>query len=566
MRTDLDWHAPLWRVRGLLSWSVRAARAGLVLCLGCQGIAVLDDVGATSAHSGTAGGSPGCSSRADCASGRCEAGACVETKPDGAPCTSASECQSAHCSTGVCCESSCAGPCEACAQFATGHADGTCASGLAGTDQSGSCPLGQLCDGKGQCSSVHLWSKRFGGLGPDGAFGVASDAAGNVLLTGTFGDAIDFGAGPVDPEGDMDVFVLKLDPDGNHLWSRHAGGGPASPGFAFYLATGYSVAADSAGDVLVAGQFSGSIDLGGGKLESAGELDIDAFDAAGAVLLLCDFGGITFLDGAQLESTGEADVFALKLDPDGKLLWSKRFGGPDNDRSGSIAADAAGNVVLTGWFSDSIDLGDGKLESAGKSDVFAAKLDPDGKLLWSERFGGPGFDGGTALALDDAGNVLLAGSFEDTIDLGGGKIESAGQDGAFVVKLDLDGKYLWSRRFGGSGSDGFNSVAVNAAGDLLLSGCYQGAANYGGAALVSVGKWDVVLLGLDPSGDHRWSRSLGGSAPDTGGAPDDLAFVATDPAGSLLLAGSFEEKAIDLGAGPVQSAGDGDIFVLKYAP
>ena len=183
----------------------------------------------------------------------------------------------------------------------------------------------------------HLWSKRFGDADSQIAASVAVDDSGNALLTGYFWGMVDFGGGPLASTGQSDVFVAKLDANGNHLWSKRFGDA------AFQV--GASVAVDGSDNVLLTGFFGGTVDFGAGPLTSAG------------------------LDQS-------ADIFVAKLDPTGGHLWSKRFGDADAQEGDSIALDCSVNVLLTGFFAGTVDFGGSVLASNGEYDGFVAKLGP----------------------------------------------------------------------------------------------------------------------------------------------------------------------------------------------
>ncbi len=117
-------------------------------------------------------------------------------------------------------------------------------------------------------------------------------------------------------------------------------------------------------------------------------------------------------------------------------LFSQRFGGTGGDFGAAIAVDGAGNVLVTGQFSGTVDFGGGALTNAGSRDIFLAKYDAAGAHLFSQRFGDTDFDSGAAIAVDGAGNVLVTGSFEGTVDFGGGALTSAGND-IFLAKYAL---------------------------------------------------------------------------------------------------------------------------------
>ena len=118
-------------------------------------------------------------------------------------------------------------------------------------------------------------------------------------------------------------------------------------------------------------------------------------------------------------------------------LWSKRFGSTSFDQGYGVAVDDSGNVVVTGSFNGTVNFGGGGLNSAGSFDIFVAKFSgADGSHLWSKRFGSTYEDEGLGVAVDGSGNVVVTGYFWGTVDFGGGELTSAGSsDDIFVVKL-----------------------------------------------------------------------------------------------------------------------------------
>jgi hypothetical protein len=345
---------------------------------------------------------------------------------------------------------------------------------------------------------------------------VAVDAAGNVALTGSFSGSATFGGSAVQSAGSSDIVVAKYNAAGTHLWSRGMGGSGAD--------LGLSVALDPSGAVLVTGYFSGTVDFGGGPLTSVG-----GFDA-----------------------------FVAKYSASGAHLWSKRFGSTGNDMTNGVAVDAAGNVVVTGYFVRTSDFGGGAINSsAWDGDLFVAKYTPAGAHLWSRNFTCNSMDTGTDVAVDASGNVVLTGAFMGAINFGGGTLTSAGQEDGFVVKLDSAGAHVWSRRFGGSDFDRGHEVAVDSGGNVVVAGQFTGTVDFGAGPRRSTGFFDSVVMKLAAgNGSHLWSTNFASSW-------DDVAdTVAVDGAGDVIVGGFFQET-IDLGGGPLQSAGLSDVYVVK---
>jgi hypothetical protein len=367
----------------------------------------------------------------------------------------------------------------------------------------------------------HVWSRGFGDQATVTRWGagVALDASGNVFLTGYFGGTVDFGGGPLVSAGSDDIFIAKLDASGKHLWSRRFGAAGNHQG--------QSVAVDGLGNVIVAGRFDGAVDFGGGALVSAGGFDLFvakldgagnhrwsrsfgdaayqfdasvAVDTAGSVIVAGDFLGSIDLGGGKFVSAGGNDVFVAKLDAmTGDHIWSKSFGDQADQRVTGVATDAAGHVLVTGNFSGAIDFGGSVLTSAGSGDIFIAKLDPNGNHEWSDRFGGTALDSGQAIAADAAGNVLVTGSFKGTADLEDGGVTSAGGSDIFVVKVQgVDGSQLWSKHFGGLDTQTGQSITADAAGNVFVTGYMAGTVDFGSGPLMSGGGLDIFVVKLNP--------------------------------------------------------------------
>ncbi len=428
------------------------------------------------------------------------------------------------------------------------------------------------------CPGDHLWSKRLGNGFTQYAESVAADAAGNWVITGTSMGQINFGGGPITSTGGFDIFVAKFDTAGNHVWSKVF----ASLGDQF----GKSVATDGTGNVVVAGQFAVTINFGGSTLTSAGAGDVFlakldaagnhlwskrfggagqeyadsvATDTAGNVIVMGQFTGTVDFGGGPLTSATPLDVFVAKFDPAGNHLWSRRFGETAAHYRLSVATDAAANVVVTGSFDDgSIDFGGGPL-AAASADVFVAKLDAAGNHLWSKRFGNTNGQYAGGVSTDAAGNVVVAGYSYGTVDFGGGALTSAGSSDIFVAKLDAAGEHLWSRRFGDASGQAGLSVTTDGPGNVAVTGYLQGTVDFGGGVLTSAGSTDIFVAKLDASGNHLWSKRFGNTFIQDGDS------VAMDATGSVAVFGRFE-GTIDFGGGPLVEVGNYDMFLLKLAP
>ena len=306
---------------------------------------------------------------------------------------------------------------------------------------------------------VHRWSDVFGGASGDFGQSVAVDPSGNAVVTGSFNNEVDFGGGLLSSAStSSDIFIAKYSPSGGHLWSQRFGGTGSD--------VSLSVAVDTDGSVVVAGYFNTTANFGGSSLTSAGGIDI----------------------------------FVAKYSSSGQHLWSRRFGGSGNDYPRTVTIDSSGDILVTGEFVNTLNFGGSSLTSAGNSDIFVAKYSPLGQHLWSQRFGSTGVDVGYGIAVDVNNDVLVTGYFSNTANFGGSSLTSAGGYDVFVAKYSPSGQHLWSQRFGGSGYDYGRAIAVDQnTGEAIVTGYFQGVMDVGAAAdLISSGSFDIFLLNLAP--------------------------------------------------------------------
>lgn len=353
----------------------------------------------------------------------------------------------------------------------------------------------------------HIWSRAFGSPGYDGGSGLSVDDAGNVLVTGSFQDSISLGGSVLTSAGSSDIFLGKFDSNGNHVWS-------AAYGDADYD-RGHSVTADGSGNAIVTGRFAGTVDFGGGPLVGSG-------------------------------TTG--DIFIVKYDPAGGHLWSKRFGLGSSDWGQVVAVDSANNVIVTGFFYSSIDFGGGLRSSVGYGDVFLVKYAPDGAHLWSRSFGGPFSDYVAGMCVGPSQGIVLTGSFSNSINLGGTSLTSAGSQDVFLAGYDSQGNHLWSRSFGGPGTDGGSAVCVDVLGNVAMTGSFFETVDFGGGPLTSAGYDDLFVAAYDSMGDHAWSYTFGDIYNDGGRA---LVFTA---ARNVLFGGAVI-GSVDFGGGAPLTTG-----------
>jgi chitodextrinase len=425
-----------------------------------------------------------------------------------------------------------------------------------------------------------VWGLGLGGTGGDLSVDTATDSNGNVIHVGRFTGTINFGNSNVTSHGLEDIFVEKVSSNGAVLWSKRLGGSNSD--------IPQAVTVDFNGDVIVIGYFSGTTNLGGANLTSAGSNDVFivklsgstgshlwskrfggsyvdagygiAVDSADNVVVTGRFDGSVSFGGTVLQST-QTDLFLAKYSPNGAHLWSKNFPSLSGDEGRSVAVDGNDNIVLTGLMWGYLDFGAGNLISAGAQDVFVAKLTSNGSYIWAKRFGDSSAETGLDVAVDSSGNVAVTGFFQSTINLGGSTLTSVGTTDMFVAKYSSSsGSHLWSKRAGDWQGDSGEAVAFDASGNVVVTGYFRGQASFGGATLSAEGtQGDIFVAKYSSNGAHLWSKDFGGSGHDVSSG------IAVDGGGNVITAGYFY-NTITLDGESLTSAGSIDSLLLKLAP
>lgn len=510
-----------------------------------------------------------------CGDGFCDGmGNCQRS--NGSECTDAIDCISGFCADGVCCASACDGACSTCAAAGS---EGSCTIYDAGTDPEMECSGGS-CTGSAECATgLTVWASTHGDFQEQLGHEVDVDSAGNLVVTGYHYGSISFGGNNLSSAGLRDLYLAKLDPMGNHLWSQSFGN--ASSQF------GWDVVVGPNDDIVVGGYFYGQLNLGGANLNAIGDRDsfIARFDSAGNHLYSARFGdsaedlartvavgpmgemaiagyfenAINF-GGGPLTSAGNLDAFVAVFDAAGNHVWSQSFGAAGDDRAYDLAFDASGNLYVGGRFQGSVDFGGGALTSAGQRDAFLAKFAPNGSHLWSQHYGDGQEQFIRGIAVDpNNGDVVVAGYAEGTINVGGGNLTSQSGTDAWVAKLTSAGTHVWSAIYGGSGDQFTRDLEVDPVGNIVFTGYGFGNPDFGGGALTNAGSRDAFVVKLNPDGVHLWSRVYGGSASQYGHG------IAVDATGHVAATGYFS-SSIDFGMGPVSSNGQEDVYIMRLAP
>ena len=301
-----------------------------------------------------------------------------------------------------------------------------------------------------------LWARPFTGGTHGGS--VAVDATGNVYYASYSNAPFDFGAGAL-TGADDDVVLGKFDASGNLVWGKR-----------FVTAKSQRapvIDVDAAGNVILGFTYNSSADVGTG-----------AFPASGAEILLAT------------------------IDPAGNAVWAKSLGGQYDQLVSSLRVAPSGDLVLGGYFYYRANFGGPTLTGIDNLDGFVAKFGATGNHVWTKRLAGPNYQEQVLLDVDASGNISVAGNYQGSVDLGLGYVPGSSTTtyDVFAAKLDPSGATLWAGHFGDSGDQRLGGLAVDTAGNTILAGAlYGGSIDFGGGPLNAyLTNGDAFLAKLSP--------------------------------------------------------------------
>lgn len=397
-------------------------------------------------------------------------------------------------------------------------------------------------------SQTYQWTRSFDGIYSDDAFTIISDQNYNVITTGVFNTEIDLDPGPVvdlhTSAGNTDIFLSKLDVNGNYLWGFSIGGT-----YTDYVS---SVTADTLGDLYVTGYFADSIDFDPSpssaiyyattdcgfvaKYSTNGTFQwVKLFGGAGSVhpfhittsnssaLYISgsfsdsiDFNpdlGVDFLFGPPYQNS-----FILKLDMSGNFEWVRHIRAKCNKHSTNIWGD----IALVGEFSDTVDLDptpgiDNHIACSNWPDLFLTRLDINGQFAWAKSFGGISTEEAYDTQMDNSGNVITVGYCTGDIDPSPAiyNVGGFGNRDIFIQKLDPNGNFLWGQGYGSTVTDEGRSVEIDNYGNIYHAGTFTGNIDFDYGASVSAlncsNPSDIFIQKLDPNGQLIWVKQIDGS-------------------------------------------------------
>ncbi|WP_165903800.1 gliding motility-associated C-terminal domain-containing protein [Hymenobacter gummosus] len=356
---------------------------------------------------------------------------------------------------------------------------------------------------------------------------LAADQWGNNYVTGRFEGTTQFGPFALSAPGRGKLFVAKLDAVGNYQWVASISGDDED-------SQGQSIALDRQGNAYVTGYVAGSNLL---------------------------FGNVRV---PNTSTNGYSDVFVAKISPTGTWLWATRAGSRATDIGRSIAVDTAGNAYVAGvYYGETVTFGNTQLPAEQYStDVFVAKLNPQGQWQWAVRAGGPAIEDVGGIAVGRRGQVAVAGYFQGQARFGSQRLNAPGWHDVFVAQLTTAGQWQWAVQAGGAGSDAASSIAADTIRhEWLVTGSFAGPVGEFGSFRLPAATQTAFVARLDTAGQFRWATAPTGTS--------NCQHVAVDGSSQAYLLGNFNDQ-LRLGSTTLSYANPisrlyGALFVARLA-
>jgi gliding motility-associated-like protein len=401
-------------------------------------------------------------------------------------------------------------------------------------------------------TGAFIWAFKVGGTDRDGGYGVAVDGNNNIYITGYFRNTADFdpsaatanlvsnGHAGFDPGWSGDIFVARYTPNGNYVWAFNVGGSTIAD-------DGQEIIVDHQNNVIITGFFSGN------------NIDFDPSPTSSFTM------------------TGVAEeMFLAKYSSNGNFVWAKQMGTTSitNETIRQLDIDDAGNIYVTGFFSNEADFDPGpgvaQLTASSVHEGFIAAYSPSGDYGWAYQFGGTGFNQGWSIDVEGSA-IYIAGTVQGTgirftAANGTRTLTTAGGNDAFFAKYSLTGNLLYVNALAGAANEeAYDIAASSIANCVYVTGIFQGTADFAPGAqtanLTSTGGSDVFVGRYTLDGSYLAAFKIGSGSEDFGFA---VRFIGSD----LLVNGSFMGSNVDFDPGtptlPRSSAGNYDGFVARY--
>lgn len=383
------------------------------------------------------------------------------------------------------------------------------------------------------------WAKKIGGFDDDQCFDIKLDNSGNIYIVGYFNGTTDFDPGPANFNltavgGSKDIFILKLNSNGDFVWVKQLGENGMDNARSFMI--------DSNNNLIISGWFTGYVDFNPDSTTN------------------------------YLLSNGGEDIFIMKMNENGEFQWVKKIGSGGNDNIMDLTLDIYNNIIITGNFEYNMDFDPGSgvfmMAPVGLEDIYILKLDSVGNFIWSRQMGGTGTDGGFSVTTDSLLNIYSCGVFENSVDFNPGtgilQLFSNGQEDIYIQKLTTNGNLVWAKSIGGSQGDYVGTITCVNSNAVLVTGNFLGNVDFDPNSptsyMTATGANDAFILNISTDGNFLGKEKIGSVNLEFG------VSIGKNNNGDVYVSGMFSNN-ITLNTQPgfstISSNGNTDIFITK---
>jgi hypothetical protein len=378
------------------------------------------------------------------------------------------------------------------------------------------------------------WATYYGGSNGDSGYGIATDASGNIIITGeTYSsNAIaTVGAHQIVQGVNSDAFTSKFNTNGVIQWATYYGGSGAD--------YGRGIAIDASANIIITGNTNSS----------------NAITTSGA---------------HQATFDSISDAFIAKFNTNGMRQWATYYGGSSSDYGSGITTDANGNIIIIGYTESSnaiATIGAHQTVFGGNTDGFIAKFNTNGVRQWATYYGGSGNDYGMGIATDASGNIVVTGFTNSSTAITTGGVHQTvfgGFNDAVIAKFNNNGIRQWATYYGGIGDDRGFGITTDVSGNIVVTGLTNSAnaiATVGAHQIVYGDGQDAYIAKFNNNGIRQWATYFGGSNDDIGRG---IAIV-TD--GNIIITGQTSSSNAITTVGAHQTifgGGHTDAFIVKF--
>lgn len=347
---------------------------------------------------------------------------------------------------------------------------------------------------------------------------------------------------------------------------------------------GKAITIDSDGNLITCGSYTGGPNYEGTALPGSGSFNgfLAKYDSEGNILWVEScfsssngealdvttdsdnniyvtgyFRGNSNFDGIIDSSPDEQNAYVAKYDPDGNIIWFERFGSSTRNDASAIVVDSEGSVYIGGYFQGTTEFVTSTIVSSGGSDAFLIKLDSDGNEVWIKTGNGAQYSVSRALDIDSNDNIYWVGDFHTSVDFGGATLNSGGGIDFYFAKINNDGTILSQFSEGQGGTESSRAIFIDENSNIYIAAIVSSNTNIGGIAITSSGGQESVVAKYNSSGVIQWADNIGGVGNDF--ATD----LVVDSEGNVYVSGSFQGDLSAVSAG-LNTTGASDLYISKF--